>query len=289
MILLREEFFSASILIVDDVDADVTLLECLLRGAGYAQVSSSPRAAAAQTGAALAGHDLILLDLHAPGEDGFTVLQGLRNSREEGGPPVIAMTTRQGPKLRALRGGATDTISKPFDALEVSTRVHNLLELRLLKTKLHHALQVPKPSSDWYWEQRQSGRCSQVAGPVQDMLGLGLSAFVGAPDGHERGIWIEEQRQAFLNQLATREAFTGFAFTRVQADGSQRHFSISGEPVFNPQQDCIGYRGVGFETRPGPAPAAPHAQAHPGFNVAAHSGANGAVGGPVRPAVRPGD
>jgi DNA-binding response OmpR family regulator len=46
------------------------------------------------------------------------------------------LTAQPGHKLRALQAGAKDFISKPFDLVEVRTRIHNMLEVRLLNRKL---------------------------------------------------------------------------------------------------------------------------------------------------------
>ncbi len=52
--------------------------------------------------------------------------------------PVIVLTAEPGHKLRALEAGAKDFISKPFDVVEVRTRIHNMLEVRLLYQKLEN-------------------------------------------------------------------------------------------------------------------------------------------------------
>jgi DNA-binding response OmpR family regulator len=81
-------------------------------------------------------YDLILLDLQMPGMDGFAVMAGLKTNTSDSYLPVIVLTAQPGHKLRALQSGAKDFISKPFDLLEVKTRIHNMLEVRLLYKKL---------------------------------------------------------------------------------------------------------------------------------------------------------
>jgi diguanylate cyclase (GGDEF)-like protein len=76
--------------------------------------------------------DLILLDLLMPGMDGFEVMEGLKEVETEGYLPVLVLTAQPGHKLRALQAGAKDFISKPFDQVEVLTRISNMLEVRLL-------------------------------------------------------------------------------------------------------------------------------------------------------------
>ena len=123
---------NAEILIVDDLEANVKLLEQLLRNAGYLRITSTrdPHSVCALHRAN--HYDLILLDLRMPGMDGFQVMERLKEIETDGYLPVLAVTAQPAHKLRALQAGAKDFISKPFDLAEVLVRVHNLLEVRLL-------------------------------------------------------------------------------------------------------------------------------------------------------------
>lgn len=132
------DIYSARILIVDDQAANVALLEQLLAQTGYRQVSSTTDP---QTVCALHeahAYDLILLDLKMPQLDGFAVMEGLKMSPHDAYLPVIVLTAEPGHKLRALQAGAKDFISKPFDLIEVKTRIYNMLEVRMLYQKLEN-------------------------------------------------------------------------------------------------------------------------------------------------------
>ena len=78
--------------------------------------------------------DLILLDLHMPGKDGFDVLRDLHPKMSAGYLPVLMLTGDLSPqtKRQALALGARDFLSKPFDTAEVVLRIQNLLETRFL-------------------------------------------------------------------------------------------------------------------------------------------------------------
>ena len=123
------------VLIVDDQQASVRLLERMLRNAGYASVTSTLDPLEVCELHRRNRYDLILLDLQMPGMDGFRVLEGLKGVERDGYLSVLVMTAHPGHKQRALQAGAKDFISKPFNAVEVLTRVYNLLELRLLHTQ----------------------------------------------------------------------------------------------------------------------------------------------------------
>jgi diguanylate cyclase (GGDEF)-like protein len=142
MMISEQEILNASILIVDDKKADVLLLEQMLRKTGYSCIASTMNP---HTVCALHcdnHYDLILLDLQMPGMDGFQVMEGLKKIETNGYAPIIVVTAQPSHKLRALASGAKDFISKPFDLVEVKTRIHNMLEVRLLYKKLEDSNQV---------------------------------------------------------------------------------------------------------------------------------------------------
>jgi two-component system cell cycle response regulator len=132
------DILNASILIVDDQDANVQLLEQMLRAEGYRNITS--------TGDSLAvcglhrdnHYDLILLDVQMPVMDGFEVMEELKQIKTDRYLPVLVITAQESHKLRALQAGAKDFISKPFDLVEVKTRIHNMLEVRLLYKQVEH-------------------------------------------------------------------------------------------------------------------------------------------------------
>jgi diguanylate cyclase (GGDEF)-like protein len=142
MMMDASAILDASILIVDDQESNVSLLEQLLSAAGYTHVTSTmnPRGVCAMHREN--NYDLILLDLQMAGMDGFQVMVGLKTSQSASYLPVIVLTAEPEHKLRALQAGAKDFISKPFDLIEVKTRIHNMLEVRLLYKELENSNKV---------------------------------------------------------------------------------------------------------------------------------------------------
>jgi magnesium transporter len=126
------DILNARILIVDDKQANISLLEGMLRVAGYASVESTTDPNEVCELHRKNPYGLILLDLQMPGMDGFQVIEGLKEIESDGYLPVLVITAQPGHKLRALQAGAKDFISKPFEIPEVLARVHNMLEVRLL-------------------------------------------------------------------------------------------------------------------------------------------------------------
>ena len=132
----KPDVLDARILIVDDRRPNVLLLEQLLQGEGYRQVTSTLDPFEVCDLHRRHKYDLILLDLHMPGMDGFAVMEGLSQIETYGYVPVLAITVDPAQKMRALAAGAKDFIAKPYELAELKKRICNLLEVRLLYKKL---------------------------------------------------------------------------------------------------------------------------------------------------------
>jgi Response regulator containing CheY-like receiver, AAA-type ATPase, and DNA-binding domains len=130
------EILNARVLIVDDQEAHVLLLERMLRGAGYTSIESTMDPSAVCELHRKNRYALILLDLQMPGMDGFQVMEGLKEIDTDEDSPVLVITAEPGQKLRALRAGARDFVSKPLDLPEVLIRVHNMIEVSLLRLEM---------------------------------------------------------------------------------------------------------------------------------------------------------
>ncbi|MGD0493800.1 MAG: response regulator [Steroidobacteraceae bacterium] len=269
MTLTEPDILSAKILIADDQEANVELLKEILAQAGYTSVSSTTKPMEVCGLHRQNRYDLILLDLQMPGMDGFQVIESLKTNSADGYLPVLVITAQPGHKLRALQAGAKDFISKPFDLVEVRTRIHNMLEVRLLYKKLENYSKdleqkveertaelresearyrsLTELSSDWYWEQDEKGVFTKVSGPVLEMLGIKVPSLAGNDTvGYTDG-WNEAERATLNATIAAKQPFLDFIFTRIETNGSQRSFRVSGEPMFNSGCRLTGYRGVGAE------------------------------------------
>jgi signal transduction histidine kinase len=126
------DILNARILVVDDKEANVRLMEGMLRLAGYASIESTTDPNRVCELHSKNRYSLILLDLQMPVMDGFQVMEGLKKIEDDGYLPVLVITAQPDHKLRALQAGAKDFVTKPFDMAELRARVHNILEVRLL-------------------------------------------------------------------------------------------------------------------------------------------------------------
>ena len=258
----------AKILIVDDQETNIRLLHQMLTEVGYTHLTTTLNPVEVCDLYAEHRYDLILLDLQMPVMDGFQVMEGLKKIETIGYLPVLVLTAQPGHKLRALQMGAKDFISKPFDLTEVKTRIHNMLEVRLLyKQVANHNLLLEKTvlertaelrasearfqrftelSSDWYWEKDVEGRFTSISGPALEMLGIrsGDSTDKSPNDGPR---WNEAERAVLQANIEARQPFLDFVYSRTNADGSQQSFQVSGEPIFDLSGGYTGYRGIGMD------------------------------------------
>jgi PAS domain S-box-containing protein len=101
-------------------------------------------------------------------------------------------------------------------------------------------------SSDWYWEQDEQFRLTQVAGGRAYDNHVGLRRILGqrpweaASVGMDAATWERHRRQ-----LEAHEPFRDFEITHEGLDGTLYTVSVSGEPVFDGEGRFTGYRGVG--------------------------------------------
>jgi CheY-like chemotaxis protein len=268
MMIDEAAIFKARVLIVDDQESNVTLLEQALRETGYTCVASTTNPLEVCDLHRKNRYDLILLDLQMPGMDGFQVMEALSAEEADDYLSVLVITAQPDHKMRALRSGAKDFITKPFDILEVRTRIRNMLEVRLLYGKLadyNRELEetvakrtaelresrarfrgLAELACDWYWEQDENGEFTQTSGPVLEMLGV--RAAKGSPGPADAQGWDEPERAKLQAIIDNRQPFLDFELSRVGLDGSRKRFRVSGQPMFSATARFIGYRGIGVET-----------------------------------------
>ena len=271
MKITESELLAANLLIVDDQEANIALLEQMLAEAGYTHVVATIDPLEVCALHRRHNFDLILLDLQMPVMDGFQVMEALKTNEHDSYLSVLVITAQPAHKLRALQAGAKDFISKPFDLVEVKTRIRNLLEVRLLyKALARHATELEATvlartaelrasearfksltelASDWYWEQDQHGNFTKVTGPVLEMLGIRVGSLSANAESETASGWVQAERELLQVIVAARQPFLDFVLNRTNPDGTEQSFDVSGEPMFDEACRFIGYRGVGVERR----------------------------------------
>lgn len=262
------EILNANILIVDEYDANAIPLKRLLNNSGYRNVSFTEEFHDVIHLNRKFRYDLLLVNVQMNGVDGAAMIKGLQNIEREGLLPALLVIGQSTDVLRGLPAGEKDFIRKPFDMLEVKTRIHNMLVMRFLDRKIENynsAMEVViqeriaesreneerlrslvELSVDWYWEQDRHGKFTRISGPVFEMLGLeGTRKAEG--HGESQPHWIKRQREQLDLNISAKRPFTDFAYSLISPDGSHRYLRVSGEPIFDSTGCFSGYRGVGVD------------------------------------------
>jgi signal transduction histidine kinase len=138
---MEADFKRSRILIVDDQIANICLLQNILSRVGYVNVKSITESRDILEQIKECEPDLIILDLMMLHLDGFQVMQQLGTIiSADNWLPILVLTADATAKTksRALAGGATDFLHKPFDASEIFMRIRNLLQARHFREQLRN-------------------------------------------------------------------------------------------------------------------------------------------------------
>jgi len=130
-------FEGMTILVVDDHPQNVELLVAYLEPLPC-RVETADDGKAALAAVECHRPDLILLDIMMPKMSGFEVCQKLKSDADTRDIPIIMVTALNevGDVERGVEAGTDEFLSKPFNKLELLTRVRSLLKMRLMKKKL---------------------------------------------------------------------------------------------------------------------------------------------------------
>ena len=128
---------TARILVVDDILANVKLLETRLT-AEYFEVVTAMNGPDALEICERGLCDIVLLDVMMPGMDGFEVCRRLKGNPRTAHLPVVMVTALDQPsdRVRGLEAGADDFLTKPVNDLALITRVRSLVRLKMLADEL---------------------------------------------------------------------------------------------------------------------------------------------------------
>lgn len=173
----------ASILIVDDTEANVVLLDRILSSAGFKKRRGITDSREVLDAVLVGQPDLILLDLLMPHLDGFEVMRALADSEEiDPVPPILVLTAEldQATRRRGLAAGAKDFLTKPYDPGEVLLRCVNLIETWMLQrelaqrnAELENKLVMQSHQLDTEWQER--GRLSSSLARLSALAASGTA------------------------------------------------------------------------------------------------------------------
>lgn len=263
------DVYGASILLVDDQEANLVLLEKSLLKVGYTNLLKTKDPEKVLELDKSKSFDLILLDMDFLGVSGFTLMKNLRKNTPAPYLCAIALTANPHFILRSLKSGAKDVVSRPFDKEELIARIHNILESKFLYSSLEKDIEnlelqfkertnellisearfkgFTDLASDWYWEQDSIGNFTKVSGPVPEILGIEVDSSTESTNNLLGTGWNAQEQSILRDRISAREPFLDFEFTRTTADGSRQTFLVSGQPMFDRTCNFLGYRGIGVE------------------------------------------
>ncbi len=199
------------VLVVDDLPANVRLLDAVLSPRGYRVLGagSGPEALAL-----VAEHrpDLVLLDIVMPEMDGYEVCRRLRQDPATAFLPVVMITASgDQERLLAIRAGADDFVTKPFDQAELIARVRSLLRIK----RYHDTIEGQAAElAEWNrtLERRVQEQVEQLErmGRLRRYLSPQLADLV-VSSGDES--FLESHRRDITVVFCDLRAFTAFAET----------------------------------------------------------------------------
>ena len=254
---------TARILVVDDIDANVRLLEAKLQAEYYDVLTASDGESALMMAAA-EKPDLVLLDIMMPGMDGYEVCRRLKTEAATRHIPVVLVTALDGrtERITGLEAGADEFLTKPIDDILLFARVRSLTRLKLVIDELR--------------QREASGRRIGVIAGAASRLGGGGGRILIVDDherqahriatelaGEHRPVIETEPEKALLTSRgpvdlvivnATARSFDGLRFAaQVRSDEATRHLPILGVVDADDRQKLVKALEIGFNdvlTRP---------------------------------------
>ncbi|HEX3917081.1 MAG TPA: PleD family two-component system response regulator [Caulobacteraceae bacterium] len=190
------------ILVVDDIEANVRLLQAKLQAEYYDVLTAADGATALEV-AARERPDLVLLDVMMPGMDGFETCRRLKEDTATRHIPVVLVTALDGraDRITGLEAGADEFLTKPIDDILLFARVKSLTRLKLVIDELR--------------QREASGRRIGVIAGAASRLG-GQGGRVLIVDDHER------QAQRIYSELAIEHRPV------VESDPEKAHLTARG-------------------------------------------------------------
>ena len=248
-----------SVLVVDDESESRTLLTEVLRSEGFA-VRAADRGELALASLAAGKPELILLDIRMPGLDGFEVIQRLKESEATKDIPVILLSAsgEVSDRIKGLRLGAVDFVTKPFQPEELLARVRTHIEFSRLRAHLEE--RVAERTAQLR-ESEERFRAIADAAPVMIWISgidksctfcnqrwlefTGRSASEELGNGWSDGVHPDDLDGCLATYTSSFDARRSFdmEYRLRRSDGEYRWVLDRGVPRFSPDGGFSGYIG----------------------------------------------
>ena len=155
------------VLVVDDLPANVRLLEAILEPAGFSVLSASSGPEALERVVAELP-DLVLLDVQMAGMNGYEVCRRIRENEATALVPIVMVTSHESEaRIDGIRAGADDFVTKPFDQQELLLRVRSLVRI-----KRYHDTIRAQAAELAEWNRTLEGRVAEQVEELERMARL---------------------------------------------------------------------------------------------------------------------
>ena len=196
--------------------------------------------------------DLVLADLNVPDSKGLDTLDSLANATDS---LIVVLTVEDSPALRqqAIERGAYDFLHKSQLTRSALGQIFRLAAIqattfRSLRESEARFRSLTELSSDFYWETDEKHRIIQMShgarhravNPPANLIGKTRWEVSSLSPGAAE--WT-----AHRAQMDAHQPFYGFALSRLDSNGTERHLIVNGEPIFDETGAFAGYRGVGHD------------------------------------------
>lgn len=252
--MIAEQERPDTILIVDDISANVALLEAVL-SSEYA-IRSATRGSDALTSAQEMPPDLILLDIMMPGMSGYEVCERLKQNPDLRDIPVIFLSILESTdiKVKAFRSGGVDYITKPLHMEEVRARVRTHLGLRKLQLRLEAQNEILKQidaertrlamivesSNDAIFTVSADSIITSWNGGAEDIFGYSAREIIGKPVFTIMPAKHLHEQSHLWQTILSDDRLQYFETPRTRNGSSQVYVSMTTSPLLNTEGEIIG-------------------------------------------------
>lgn len=252
--MIAEQERPDTILIVDDISANVALLEAVL--SSEYTIRSATRGSDALTSAREMPPDLILLDIMMPGMSGYEVCERLKQNPDLRDIPVIFLSILESTdiKVKAFRSGGVDYITKPLHMEEVRARVRTHLGLRKLQLRLEAQNEILKQvnaertrlamivesSNDAIFTVSDDSIITSWNGGAEDIFGYSAREIIGKPVFTIMPAKHLHEQSHLWQTILSDDRLQYFETPRTRNGSSQVYVSMTTSPLLNTEGEIIG-------------------------------------------------
>lgn len=252
--MIAEQEKTDIILIVDDISANVALLEAVL--SSEYTVRSATRGSDALTSAREMPPDLILLDIMMPGMSGYEVCERLKENPDLRDIPVIFLSILESTdiKVKAFRSGGVDYITKPLHMEEVRARVRTHLGIRKLQLRLEAQNEILKQvdaertrlamivesSNDAIFTVSTDSIITSWNGGAEDIFGYSAREIIGKPVFTIMPAKHLHEQSHLWQTILSDDRLQYFETPRNRTGSSQVYVSMTTSPLLNTEGEIIG-------------------------------------------------